>query len=87
LTELDDVVAEVDQETTATVLPVSPSATSLVSVVREAPVTLCDDGEARLDRPSALLALPASSDFRPESGDDDDAVTTTAVAAAAAAAL
>lgn len=100
LMEVVEAVAEAPQETTATLLPLSPPPThSFASALSDTPVTLYDDGDASVDNPSALLALPASSDLRPELGDDGDAtaavvvvvvvlvaaiVTVAAVAAAAA---
>lgn len=78
LRDVVDVVADVAHETMAA--PPSAPTHSFASALRETAATLYEEGEARVERPSALLALPASSDLRPELGDDGDA---TAAAAAA----
>lgn len=78
LMDVVEVVAEVVQDATDT--PPSAATHSLASALRETPVTLCEDGDASVESPSALLALPAaSSDFRPELGEDGETATDAAL--------
>lgn len=79
LVEEVDVVADVAHVTTVTPPLPSPPTHSFASALSETPVTLYDDGEARVERPSVLLALPASSDLRPEFGEDGEAAVEAAL--------